>query len=87
MRIMSGLRVNMSILEQGIKKRYGDSDFFVSKKGKEKYCILRNKFPHNGVLATANQYLFMYQWAKERGYIPLMDWETIYNYKKRNIGF
>lgn len=36
-----------------------------------------------GVFATANQYLFMYQWAKERGYIPLMDWETIYNFKKR----
>lgn len=60
--------------------------FFISKKGKEKYCILRNKFPHNGVFATANQYLFMYQWAKEMGYIPLMDWETIYNYKKRKIG-
>lgn len=60
--------------------------FFISKKGKEKYCILRNKFPHNGVFATANQYLFMYQWAKENGYIPLMDWETIYTYKKRNIG-
>lgn len=60
--------------------------FFISKRGKEKYCILRNKYPHNGVFAVANQYLFMYQWAKERGYIPLMDWETIYNFKKRKIG-
>lgn len=62
--------------------------FFISKKvgSKEKYCILRNKFPHNGVFAVANQYLFMYQWAKERGYIPLLDWESIYNYKQRKIG-
>lgn len=60
--------------------------FFISKKGKEKYVILRNKYPNDGLFCVANQYLFMYQWAKERGYIPLMDWESIYNYKERKIG-
>ena len=56
------------------------------KKAKEKYCIIRMQAPDFMTFAAAIQYIFIYEWAKSKGYIPVMDLELGYDFEKFGFG-
>lgn len=56
-----------------------------NRNAKEKYCIFRIYVPH-GILAVATRYIFMYEFARSKGFIPLMDFEYAYNFQQYNLG-
>ena len=63
-------------------------EYYISKKrnANEKYCIFRCYTPPTGVLSTANVYIFMYEWAIDKGYIPIMDMEFEYDFMNFKLG-
>lgn len=65
------------------KRRY----YIRKEKGaKEKYCIFRIPIPQHALLSAAKRYLFAYEWAKKKGYIPVLDLEYEYNFERGILG-
>lgn len=62
--------------------------YFYKKKrnAKEKYCIIRLQAPGLMTFAAALQYIFVYEWARDKGYIPVLDLEFEYNYIHKLLG-
>lgn len=55
------------------------------KNSKEKYCIFRMAAPF-GIFAVARRYVFSYEFAISKGFIPLMDFSYEYNFQQYNLG-
>lgn len=55
--------------------------FHSRKRSKEKYCIFRFVWGNYAHFSAANCYVFAYEWAVRRGYIPLVDMEHEYCFK------
>lgn len=55
--------------------------FHSRKRSKEKYCIFRFVWGDYAHFSAANCYVFAYEWAVRRGYIPLVDMEHEYCFK------
>ena len=70
------------------KKHLYRAAYFHKKKknAKEKYCIIRLQAPGLMTFAAAIQYIFVYEWAKNKGYIPVLDLEFEYNYMHNRLG-
>lgn len=69
-----------------IDEYYPWAVFFSKKKAKEKYCVVRYTMPEMGLMAAGIQYVFVANWLKKRGYIPLIDIEYAYSYKQGRLG-
>lgn len=69
-------------------EKYCHMAYFHSKnqKAKEKYCIFRGCKPGYGLFAAGLQYIFAYEFAKSKGYIPLLDLEYTYDFQQYNLG-
>ena len=55
--------------------------FYSRKRSKEKYCIFRFARVNYALFSVANCYVFAYEWAVSKGYIPLVDLEHEYCFK------
>lgn len=55
--------------------------FYSRKRSKEKYCIFRFVWGNYAHFSAANCYVFAYEWAVSKGYIPLVDFEHEYCFK------
>lgn len=53
---------------------------------KEKYCVFRIEYPNWSLFSVACQYIFMCEWALNKGFIPLVDLEYQYNFDQHKIG-
>lgn len=62
--------------------------YFYKKKfnAKEKYCIFRGDRTTYGIFAAGLQYVFAYEFARSKGYIPVFDLEYTYNFMQYNLG-
>lgn len=60
--------------------RYQYAYFLSSKKSKKKYCIKREVYPYQGIIASATSALFAYEWAEKNNMILVIDaeWEWVY---------
>lgn len=65
---------------------YPDAVFFSKKKSNKKYCVVRYATPTFGIMAAGIQYIFCYYKLINRGYIPVLDLEYEFSYKKGRIG-
>lgn len=69
------------------KHLYRGAYFHKKKKNaEEKYCIIRLQAPGLMTFAAAIQYIFVYEWVKNKGYIPVLDLEFEYNYMHNRLG-
>lgn len=57
-----------------------------NKSAKEKYCIFRISPPSNGIFAVAIHAIFECEFARSKGFIPLIDYEFAYNFQQYNLG-
>lgn len=62
--------------------------YFYRKKfnAKEKYCIFRGCKPGYAIFAAGLQYIFAYEFALSKGYIPVFDLEYTYDFRQHNFG-
>lgn len=60
--------------------------FHSRKRSKEKYCIFRFAWIDYAHFSAANCYVFAYEWAVSKGYIPLVDLEHEYCFKTGQMG-
>lgn len=61
--------------------------FHSCKKGaSQKFCVFRFHRPGSGLFAVATSYVFAYEWAISKGYIPILDWEMDYSFMNYRIG-
>ena len=70
-------------------KTYWTATHFLAKKkitAEKKYCVFRLVFPSFALFAAANAYIFMYEWALSKGFIPIMDMEYMYSFRQGRIG-
>ena len=68
-------------------ERYKMAYFHSKRKNtKEKYCIIRFQRPEYALLAAGIQYVFIYEWAISKGFIPVLDLEYEYDYQRYEIG-
>ena len=73
----------------GDKETYQMSNHFLVKRKittKRKYCVFRMVYPNYSLFATANAYIFLYEWATNRGLIPIVDLEYQYSYLQGRLG-
>lgn len=63
-----------------------ETHFLRKNKCDKKYCVLRFDFPGRSLFSTALSYIFMYEWAVDRGYIPVVDMEYVHSYMQGRIG-
>lgn len=57
-----------------------------NKHSKTKYCIVRYVRPEGQILSCAIQFIFVYNYIKKKGYIPLLDNEYYYSYQLGKLG-
>lgn len=69
-----------------VKGKYPEVVFYKKKKAKKKYCVVRYAMPTFGIMAAGIQYIFCYYKLLDRGYIPVLDLEYEYSYRKERIG-
>lgn len=69
-----------------VKGKYPEVVFYKKKKAKKKYCVVRYALPTFGIMAAGIQYIFCYYKLLDRGYIPVLDLEYEYSYRKERIG-
>lgn len=69
-----------------VKGKYPEVAFYKKKKAKKKYCVVRYSLPTFGIMAAGIQYIFCYYKLLNRGYIPVLDLEYEYSYRKERIG-
>ena len=61
--------------------------YFVSRKNsKKKYCIFRLEIPYYMLFSAGNLYLYMYNWAIDKGMIPILDVEYTYDFERYRLG-
>lgn len=57
-----------------------------NKKCEKKYCIFRFVMPNQMLFSVAKQYIFMYEWAVSKGFIPIVDIEYAYDFERGRLG-
>ena len=62
--------------------------YFISRKrnAKEKYCVFRYALPGSALFSSALGHIVSYEWAKSKGYIPIVDLEYEYDFQKGHLG-
>lgn len=68
------------------KRRFILPYFYARQKDNCKYCVFRYPIPNYGILAIAKRYIFAYDWAVSKGYIPVVDVEFEYCFENYELG-
>lgn len=82
-----GYRKINRILRRNQEQEYKLAYYYrKNRNAKEKYCIFRKSLPVNGIFAVAIHAIFACEFARSKGFIPLMDFEYAYNFQQYNLG-
>lgn len=60
--------------------------FVKRKRSKKKYCIFRFQLPDYMTFAAGIQYIFAYEYARSKGFIPVIDMEWEYCFHQYELG-
>lgn len=77
---------NRKKMHEETELQYRKPYFYAKRKSAERYCIFRFTMEGPLLLAIAKQYVFIAEWAKKNGYIPIIDLEYEQVYKEGRIG-
>jgi len=79
-------RVYKKITSRKNKDFYREAYFVSRKNSKKKYCIFRLEIPYYMLFSAGNLYLYMYNWAIDKGMIPILDVEYTYDFERYRLG-
>lgn len=79
-------RINRS-LRRSQEQKYKSAYYYrKGRSAKEKFWIFRTSLPNNGIFAVAIHAIFACEFARSKGFIPLIDYEFAYNFQQYNLG-
>lgn len=79
-------RINRS-LRRSQEQEYKSAYYYrKGRSAKEKFWIFRISPPNYGIFAVAIHAIFVCEFARSKGFIPLIDYEFAYNFQQYNLG-